>query len=90
MARKLIVRGVSLSGKTRLTYREAVALLGAANLGLADIEADMKDEDGFGTYEPDEHHEGMRAVGKLKAALRIAGGYDDAGHLYDPFEAESS
>lgn len=79
MSNKPKVRGVSLSGKTRLTYREAVALLEAANMGYADIEAG-EEEDDKSILAPLGN-----ATRKLKIALLNAGGYDDEGNLYDPF-----
>lgn len=74
------VKKVSLSGKTRLTYREAVALLHGASLGEADMESD---EERFDGNQRGYLHAAME---KLKRALDAAGGYGEDGNLYDPFQ----
>jgi hypothetical protein len=75
------VRPVRLHGRTRLTYHQAVALLRAAIYGEVAMTADDSDQDSLraAPYV-------RRAILKLKKALDQSGGYDDAGHLYDPFE----
>ena len=72
---------VSLSGKTRLTYREAYSLLQAANQGEAEIECQEEDSPDKCLLIPL-----SRAISKLKQAIGSAGGYDRDGNMHDPFE----
>lgn len=75
------VKKVSLSGKTRLTYREAVALIDCAYAGYEDII-----DGGEQTEEWERCFESM--INKLKEAIGIAGGYPEelGGSLYNPFD----
>lgn len=71
---------VSMSGQTRLTFREAFGLLNAANCGLMDME-----DSGIQESERQCTSAG-RAIAKLMRAIEIAGGYNDDGSIIDPFE----
>lgn len=75
------MNGISLSGKTRLTHREAVALLEAAYRGEAEIECCDENEPDKVTLIPL-----GKAIAKLKTAIDIAGGYEMGGTMIDPFK----
>lgn len=79
---------MSLSGKTRLTYREAVALLRAANEGQANW--DERADDGPFAAPEAQYSALERAIDKLKDALGNVGGYRDDGTLIDPFESAAA
>lgn len=66
---------VSLSGSTRLSAREAQALLDAACRGQAEIEM-VSDE--VHRHLPDHVEAGLN---KLKTAMNAAGHYDTEGHV---------
>jgi hypothetical protein len=78
----MAMRGVSLSGDTRLTYREAVALLHA-------VEAMKQDPPGYyaQAHGGEEWKSFLGAIAKLRQALRYAGGYDErVDELVNPFK----
>jgi len=72
---------VSLSGKSRLTYRQAVALFSAAAETWQSEKLDPKD---FPLSEA-EFRALNEALDKLALAIRSAGGELPDGRLYNPF-----
>jgi cation transport regulator ChaB len=80
MTRSKKPRAVCLSGKTRLTYREAFALMHAAYAGIEDL-IDEQSERSLTIVEV-----AHKAIDKLKAAMERAGAWDDEGNIYDPFD----
>lgn len=71
---------VSLSGKTRLTYREAYALMNAAYAGIEDL------IDGQTNRSLAIADVAQTAIDKLKFAMDKAGGLLQDGTWVDPFE----